>query len=195
VALWKENWEKPRTNPKSKIGGEPTLEPYLPDLIALAHSKGFEFVEVYTIALSISDSLIECFRDYGVHIATSFYSSDALVHETVTTLKGSQAATSKTIAKLVASGIAVRASLIVMEHNQHTVDATVSYLHTLGVSDIGFDNVRGLGRGRKQTALPPKHQAPHCRSSAGTVGKAAFVLHITETYTLASCLNVCCLDL
>ena len=51
------------------IGGEPTLYPRLPDLIADAGRRGYEFIEVFTNATLLSDSLLGTFLRWGARLA------------------------------------------------------------------------------------------------------------------------------
>lgn len=66
------------------IGGEPTMHPRLHDLVDHANHRGFEFIEVYTNATRLGTKLLGCFQRSGVHVATSFYSDDPVVHEQIT---------------------------------------------------------------------------------------------------------------
>src|SRR5579864_6380253 len=63
------------------IGGEPTLNRALPHLIAAAQGKGYEFVEVFTNLTRLDNDLLECFKEYGVHVATSVYAPADEIHD------------------------------------------------------------------------------------------------------------------
>ena len=65
------------------IGGEATLHPGLPQLIARARDLGYEFVEVYTNATRLPPALLACFVRHSVSLAVSVYADDAAVHDTV----------------------------------------------------------------------------------------------------------------
>src|ERR1039458_5650440 len=77
------------------IGGEPTLNRALPFLIAEADRLGFEFIEVSTNLVAVTDHLLECFQRHRVHVATSIYSHVPEIHDTVTARSGSWNSTAR----------------------------------------------------------------------------------------------------
>ena len=133
------------------IGGEPTVHPHLDTFILHASALGFELIEVYTNATALTERRLDFFQANGVSVAASFYSSDAGLHETITKGPGSFAKTVSGIAGAVRKGLPVRVGLIQMAGiNDHDRDATVDFLHGLGVTTIGEDRVRDVGRGAKR---------------------------------------------
>ncbi len=128
------------------IGGEPTLNPSLPRLIKYARSCGMDFVEVYTNARHLSESLIACFVEHKVDIAISFYSHDPAIHDAITQSPGSQFATTYNLHKLAHQGLSVRVGIIKMPLNEDSIPVTVRYIHDLGVKNCGVDRTRGFGR-------------------------------------------------
>lgn len=94
------------------IGGEPTLYPALPRLIAHARSRDYEFIEVFTNATHISDALLDCFTNHGVAIANSFYSDNPAIHDAITKRRGSHASTLRNLKRLLAAGLTVRAGIV-----------------------------------------------------------------------------------
>lgn len=135
------------------IGGEPTLFSGLARLIAMAHALGYSFIEVFTNATRISDTLLACFIANNVHVALSFYSHRATTHDRITKGNGSHAHTINSISRLLGAGVPVRAGIIVMPDNAEDVDETKEFLRSLGVKHIGFDRVRGFGRGTSLVSL------------------------------------------
>jgi MoaA/NifB/PqqE/SkfB family radical SAM enzyme len=93
------------------IGGEPTLHPAFPDLLAHALAAGLS-VEVFTNLYRVTPALWELFARPGVRLATSYYSADPARHEAVTGRPGSPARTGGNIAEAVRRGIPLRAGLI-----------------------------------------------------------------------------------
>ena len=63
------------------IGGEPTLNHDLGDLIRFAADIGYEFVEVFTNLTRLPDELLACFARHHVHVATSVYASRSGTHD------------------------------------------------------------------------------------------------------------------
>jgi sulfatase maturation enzyme AslB (radical SAM superfamily) len=129
------------------IGGEPTLNPDLPALIQLCSALGYSFVEVFTNLTRLSDELVACFKQNGVHVATSVYASSAEIHDTITHLAGSFAHTVRNIRRLSEAKIPIRAGIIEMLENAGQVESTTRFLNGLGVQKIGTDRVRHFGRG------------------------------------------------
>ena len=152
------------------IGGEPTLHPALPELIAHARKNQFDLVEVYTNATRISDQLLSCFIDHDVSVATSFYSYSPGTHDAITNRPGSHAATVRTLQRVVGSGLNTRVGIIVMDSNAEHISETKKFLHEIGVEDIGTDRVRGLGRG---AALVPDSPTPLLKELCGSCWKGS----------------------
>lgn len=130
------------------IGGEPTLVPELPHLIEHARRRNFEMVEVFTNATRISFDLLCCFVRGRVAVASSFYSADPRIHDSITGRPGSHRATVRTLKSVIAAGLNVRVGIVVMEQNREHVAQTIDFLHSIGVLKIQTDRVRGVGRGR-----------------------------------------------
>lgn len=132
------------------IGGEPTLIKKLVDIIEKARQEGYEDIEVFTNATLLSDELVEQFRKKEVSIATSFYSFNPLVHDSVTRTNGSFTKTVNSIRWIVDKQIPLRVGIISMSLNDDHISETVDYLVSLGVSreKIRIDRVRGQGRGK-----------------------------------------------
>jgi MoaA/NifB/PqqE/SkfB family radical SAM enzyme len=128
------------------IGGEPTLHPQLSDMVAAAAAHDYEFIEVFTNATGISTALLETFVRSGVHVATSFYSDDPNIHDSITRRRGSFVRTVVNIRRLIAAGIHVRAGIIEMEQNAGHVANAERFLGSLGVNDISIDSARPVGR-------------------------------------------------
>ena len=128
------------------IGGEPTLHPKLSQFISHARECGMEFVEVYTNARRIPESLIECFVRHQVNVAVSFYSDNELVHDSITRVDGSQRATLVNLRRFVQAKLSVRVGIVEMPENEKTIDSTMRLIHDLGIADYGTDRARKFGR-------------------------------------------------
>jgi uncharacterized Fe-S cluster-containing radical SAM superfamily protein len=129
------------------IGGEPTLHPGLKDMIAFAVARRYTFIEVFTNATTIDDGLVASFIKNDVHVATSFYSDQRVVHDSITHHPGSFDRTVSNIERFLASGIPVRVGIIETPVNAGHVDSAKSFLKQLGVSEIRVDIQRHVGRG------------------------------------------------
>jgi sulfatase maturation enzyme AslB (radical SAM superfamily) len=129
------------------IGGEPTLNTDLPALIHFCSDLGYTFIEVFTNLTRLSDELVMCFKQNGVHVATSVYASDAKIHDTITHLPGSFSRTVRNVRRLSEAGIPIRAGVIEMLENTGQVESTTKFLNGLGVQKVGTDRMRRFGRG------------------------------------------------
>jgi MoaA/NifB/PqqE/SkfB family radical SAM enzyme len=129
------------------IGGEPTMHPRLHDLVDHANHRGFDFIEVYTNATRLGKELMGCFQRYRVHVATSFYTDDPVVHENVTLGKGSWERTVHGIESVLAAGLPIRVGVIETERNLGHGPRAIKFLKAMGVHSIGMDRERGVGRG------------------------------------------------
>lgn len=125
------------------IGGEPTLHPDLPALLEHALGAGIE-VEVYSNLVHVSDRLWELFAQPGVRIATSFYSDDTAQHAAITG-RNTMRHTLANIGEALRRDIPLRVGLIDLGDEQR-VDQAKMLLADLGVTDVGVDRMRLLGR-------------------------------------------------
>jgi len=134
------------------IGGEPTLHPGLCDLILYAHSLGFQFIEVFTNGTALTPRLREVIKRCHVNLAFSVYSLDPVVHDSVTLRGGSQHKTLAGVRWALEAGLPVRAAIIDVGLNSSSVADTQSFLQRLGVTSIGIDRLRGIGRGARHSS-------------------------------------------
>ncbi|MCZ6689895.1 MAG: PqqD family peptide modification chaperone [Planctomycetota bacterium] len=139
-------------------GGDPTIYPDLFPLILKAKDLGFSFIEIFTNALLLDDEKIRFLAENDVHVAVSFYSHDPAIHDRVTVKKGSWEQTSRSIRKLVESGISTRVGVVVMRLNEDGLEQTLEYVRSLGVKNVKVDTIRPTGRGVDPN-LRPKNWA------------------------------------
>ncbi len=125
------------------IGGEPTLRSDLGEMLEHARNVGIRDVEVFTNATGMSEALKACIIENNVRIATSLYGSDSSTHDAKTRLQGSFNKTVGTIRELLAQGVEVRVGVIGVE----SCDRVDDFLHSIGVTNAGFDQIRSIGRG------------------------------------------------
>lgn len=128
------------------IGGEPTLNKGIPQLIDAAKECGYDFVEVFTNLVSLPPQLLRKFTERNVAIATSFYSWDRKVHDRITRQIGSFDKTVRNIKQVLAAGLSLRVGIILMAENSDQHEQTHAFLTDLGVERIGSDRVREFGR-------------------------------------------------
>ncbi|MGH3620220.1 MAG: radical SAM protein [Sciscionella sp.] len=143
------------------IGGEQTLHRSLPVLVHHALGRGLE-VEVFSNFTHVSPQLWELFAQPGVRLATSYYSDDAAQHAAITKGRGSHARTRANVSEALRRRIPLRVGLINV-HDGQRVEQARAELEALGVSEIGVDRVRQVGRG-------VRNQAPSLDQLCGNCG-------------------------
>ncbi len=131
------------------IGGEPTMNKSLPDLIRHAHTRGFTFIEIYTNLLHMPAPLAVLIEELGVRVATSIYGKSPEVHAAVTKNGTAHRRTVGNLLMLKEKGVPVRAGVIAMAENDGHVDQTLNWLEDLGVP-AGRDRLRHFGRGTER---------------------------------------------
>ncbi len=150
------------------IGGEPTLYPYLHELIAHAHGAGLT-IEVFSNMTYIRDRLWDAFQRYSVKLATSYYSDSAQDHDAVTNLRGSHRRTRRNIEQALSLGIPLRGGVVAVKPGQR-VKRAVDDLVMLGVPEVGGDRTRAFGRASKGAAPTIADLCGHCGHEKCAIG-------------------------
>ena len=135
------------------IGGEPLTHPKFREYAEFASQLGFGFIEVYTNAALLDKPTSAFLADHQIDVATSFYSTDATIHDAVTLTKGSFEQTITGIRNALSSNLALRVGVISVADDCETIEQKFDFLETLGVERkmIRADGVRPVGRGTKIT--------------------------------------------
>lgn len=149
------------------IGGEPTLHPDLVMLVTHAVNSGLQ-VEIFSNLVHIRPSLWEFFLVSGVSLATSYYSDDLGRHEEITGRRGSHAKTRANIAEAVRREIPLRVGIIDLGGEQRWRQA-VAELTALGVSEIGADRLRQVGRGIRDAKQDMDQLCGNCVSGVAAI--------------------------
>jgi MoaA/NifB/PqqE/SkfB family radical SAM enzyme len=150
------------------IGGEPTLHPALPELIDHSLKRGME-VEVFSNLVHINPALWNTFARTGVRLATSWYSDSPAEHATITR-RPSHARTRANIAEAARRSIPLRVGIVGVQDGQRIRQAE-AMLTELGVTDIGYDDLRQIGRGVRDRQPGPGQLCGACTN--GNVAIAA----------------------
>lgn len=129
------------------IGGEPTLNPALPELIRHALDRKLA-VEVFSNLERVKPEVWEAVSQEGVSLATSYYSTDRVLHDDIVKRRGSYDRTRNNIAEAVKRGVPIRVGVIGVRDTQD-MESTVRELYELGIPEenIGIDYLREVGRG------------------------------------------------
>ncbi|WP_307854974.1 SPASM domain-containing protein [Kibdelosporangium banguiense] len=143
--------------------------PGLPDLIGHALSRELH-VEVFSNLVHVSPELWEVFSQPRVRLATSYYSDRADQHEAITRGCGSHNRAKANIVAALRRSIPLRAGLIEVADGQRVEQARAELI-ALGVTEIGFDRLRQVGRGRRDQPTGISQLCGHC--AQGKVAVAA----------------------
>lgn len=160
------------------IGGEPTLHPELPRLVDHALRRRVE-VEVFTNLVHVTPQLWDSFARTGVRLATSYYSDRAGEHTSVTGRSGSHDRTTANIAEAVRRSIPLRVGVVDVMDGQRVTQAR-EHLIALGVTEIGTDRLRQVGRGVRTQGPDVSQLCGNCArqkvavSAAGEVWPCVF---------------------
>ncbi|MFJ2178572.1 radical SAM protein [Streptomyces sp. NPDC087851] len=150
------------------IGGEPALYPHLTELIAHPQGAGVS-VEVFSNLTHISDELWAAFVEYGVKLATSYYSDEADDHDKVTGRRGAHARTRANIQRARELKIPLRGGVISVHQGQRTEEA-VHDLSSLGLTVVGGDHTRRFGRGSNGVQPTVGDLCGHCAHGKCAIG-------------------------
>src|SRR5262249_53993906 len=112
-----------------------------------ARAKDFETVEVYTNGTMFYPRVKEAFVRHKVDLAFSVYAANGEIHDQVTRRAGSFERTLQSIRWALGARLSVRAGIITMSDNAGETERTQELLRAMGVTNIGTDRVRGVGRG------------------------------------------------
>jgi organic radical activating enzyme len=158
------------------IGGEPTLHPGLPELLHYALSRRLE-VEVFSNLVHVTPVLWEAFGRDGVRLACSYYSDDSAQHAAVTRRPASHTRTRANIVEAVRRSIPLRVGVVDLG-NQQRAEQAMAELEALGVTDVGYDRLRQVGRGLRDGKPSMDQLCGHC---------AADVLAVSSTGEVWPC--------
>jgi radical SAM protein with 4Fe4S-binding SPASM domain len=129
-------------------GGEPTLVPFLPDLIAYAEKIGM-ITGLNTNGRKFSNpAYIDTLVSSGLdHVQITLESHDARIHDRITDASGSWAQTTAGITNALDSKLFVMTNTTLLRSNSSSLTSTLSYLSELGVPTVGLNGLIYSGRG------------------------------------------------
>ncbi len=136
----------------SLSGGEVFLHKDIIRIIQYCRQKDMEIC-ILSNLISLKDVQIPFIKAANVsYIQTSLYSMDPVVHDTITTIKGSQEKTKAALEKLIAADIPVQISCPLMKANKDSYRAVLQYAQShqikafsdyimMGKADLSTDNL------------------------------------------------------
>lgn len=132
-------------------GGEPTLYPYLKEVIVESTKLGYRQREVFTNGTCLDSRLLDFFAFHQISMAFSVYGENSSIHDAVTQIPGSFHITTHHIQEALNAGIKVRCAIILNDSYRQEPLTINTYLEEMGVPDISFHSVKSVGRGKKVT--------------------------------------------
>jgi len=114
-------------------GGEAFLHKDLIELVRYAREKDLQ-VSILSNLIALKDEHIKALQTLNVSIIqVSLYSMDPMIHDMITTVKGSFEKTKTAIEKLVAADIPVQISCPIMKANLRGYDKVLAYAESLKI--------------------------------------------------------------
>jgi radical SAM protein with 4Fe4S-binding SPASM domain len=143
-------------------GGEPTLRPDLPELIAHAEKNG-QITGINTNGRKLKDQgYLQTLIDAGLdHVQITLESHDAAIHDLMVHAAGAWEDTTTGLRNVLVSQIYVMTNTTLLRHNAPGLENTLNFLAECGVPTIGLNALiysgRGLGvdSGLSESDLPP----------------------------------------
>lgn len=136
------------------IGGEPTLYSKLPELLDYAHQIGFKSIVIFSNLSNLSEKLLKSIVNSGCKIRFSIYGSNALIHESVTQIKGSFDKLVKNLKILIENHVKVSPATIIMKENETDKENIPKFLKSIsssfGTESERFDEIRKVYGGNQE---------------------------------------------
>jgi radical SAM protein with 4Fe4S-binding SPASM domain len=143
-------------------GGEPTLRPDLPELIAYAEHKG-QITGINTNGRRLKDAgYVQELVDSGLdHVQITLESHDPAVHDQMVASRGAWQDTVAGLKNVLATKLYVMTNTTLLQNNSPFLPETLQFLADLGVPTFGMNALIYSGKGEKvgtglpETDLPP----------------------------------------
>lgn len=141
------------------IGGEPMLyrgenKETVLDLAEYAKSIGYEFIEIFTNATMLTPDKIAKIKTLGINVAVSLYSSDEIIHDSITRTPGSFKKTIEALNFLKVAEVPVRVETVLMGPNEQSINETQKFVENMGFTHKQPDVLRPNGRGEDKSIMP-----------------------------------------
>ncbi|GAB4504550.1 MAG: hypothetical protein Fur0043_15440 [Anaerolineales bacterium] len=143
-------------------GGEPTLRPDLPELIAHAEANG-QITGLNTNARRLADEkFLQALVEAGLdHVQITVESCDADIHDGMVRARGAFRQTIQGLKNALATQLYVMTNTTMLRTNAHTIPDTLDFLADLGVPTVGLNALIYSGHGLTVgTGLPESDLLP-----------------------------------
>jgi radical SAM protein with 4Fe4S-binding SPASM domain len=143
-------------------GGEATLRPDLPELVAHAQAQGL-VTGLLTNGRRLSDArFVRSLTDAGLdHVQITLESHDEAIHDRMVGARGAWKETVAGLRNTLAGGLYVMTNTTLLAENAPGLAATLDFLAELRVPTVGLNALIYAGRGQtvgtglQESALPP----------------------------------------
>ena len=131
-------------------GGEPTLHPDLPEMVAYAEELGV-ITGLNTNGRNLSDpAYVKKLVDAGLdHVQITLESHDQAIHDLMVAAPGAWEETVAGIRNVVASRLYLMTNTTLLTHNSPYVEETLRFLGELGVPTVGINALIYSGKGEE----------------------------------------------
>lgn len=131
-------------------GGEPTLHPDLPEMIAYAEELGV-ITGLNTNGRKLSDpAFVKTLVDAGLdHVQITLESHDQATHDRMVAAPGAWEETVAGIRNVAASRLYVMTNTTLLTHNSPYIEETLHFLGDLGVPTVGINALIYSGKGEE----------------------------------------------
>jgi len=142
-------------------GGEPSLRPDLPRLVARARAAGFARVELQTngVSLAAPGRAAELARAGLTHAFVALHSQDERLHDGLVRRAGAWRACVSAVEGLLAAGVAVALNPVVTEVQRRGLAGFVGFVagRLRGVESVSLSVVQPHGRAAAHPRLVPRY--------------------------------------
>jgi radical SAM protein with 4Fe4S-binding SPASM domain len=130
-------------------GGEATLRPDLPELVAYAEGKGI-VTGLLTNGRRLSDeAYVQALAEAGLdHVQITLESHDASIHDRMVAAQGAWQDTVSGVRNTVAASIYTTTNTTLTRENVPVIEETVSFIAGLGVDSFACNSLIYAGRGQ-----------------------------------------------
>lgn len=136
------------------IGGEPTLYGKLPELLDYAHRKGFKNIMIFSNLSNLSEKLLKSIVDSNCKVRFSIYGSNALIHDSITQIKGSFEKLVRNLKILIENHVKVSPAAIIMKENESDKENIPLFLKSMSndfcIDSKRFDEIRKVHGGNQE---------------------------------------------
>ena len=142
-------------------GGEPTLRPDLPELIAHAESNG-QITGVNTNGRRLKDpAFVQSLVDAGLdHVQITLESHDPAIHDAMVCAGGAWEETVQGIRNVLQTRLYVMTNTTLLQHNSPGLLQDLQFLAGLGVPTVGLNALIYSGRGENVGSGLPEASLP-----------------------------------